>query len=201
MAQSVTSPTLTSTRPAAAVPAGDRMAFIDNLRWLVIGMVVIMHACVTYSGLGSWYYKEPSTLGVASTLVFSVYQSFAQAFFMGMLFLIAAYFIPRAYDRKGFGRFVRDRLFRLGVPTLVYMLILNPLTDLLAQASRGQAIGSPLPSGCPCGSFSEAWAALSPGPWTRSAAGFTGRRPATPCGNPSSACQSASGSSRCTASA
>ena len=134
MAQSVTSSALSGTRPAMAVSDGSRMAFIDNLRWLVIGMVVVMHACVTYSGLGSWYYKEPAALGVASTLVFSVYQSFAQAFFMGMLFLIAAYFVPRAYDRKGFGRFVRDRLFRLGVPTLVYMLILHPLTELLAQA-------------------------------------------------------------------
>ncbi len=140
MAQLVSSPTLTGTRVAAAASEGSRMAFIDNLRWLVIGMVVVMHACVTYSGMGSWYYKEPGSLGVASTLVFSVYQSFAQAFFMGMLFLIAAYFIPRAYDRKGFGRFVRDRLFRLGVPTLVYMLILHPLTELLAMSSRGQPI-------------------------------------------------------------
>lgn len=140
MAQMARSPALTGVQPTAGAHAGNRMAFIDNLRWLVISMVVVMHACVTYSGLGSWYYKEPSALGVASTLVFSVYQSFAQAFFMGLLFLIAAYFIPRAYDRKGFGRFVRDRLFRLGVPTLVYMLILNPLTDLLATGSGGQAI-------------------------------------------------------------
>jgi len=116
------------------------MAFIDNLRWLVIGMVVVMHACVTYSGLGSWYYKEPSALGPASKLVFSVYQSFAQAFFMGLLFLIGAYFIPRAYDRKGFGRFVRDRLFRLGVPTLVYMLVLNPLIALIMAAFKGQPL-------------------------------------------------------------
>jgi len=118
------------------------MAFIDNLRWLVIGMVVVMHACVTYSGLGSWYYKEPSAPGAASLLVFSAYQSFAQAFFMGLLFLIGAYFIPRAYDRKGFGRFVRDRLFRLGVPTLAYMLILNPLISLIMAAFRGQPIAA-----------------------------------------------------------
>jgi len=134
-----------SSAPAAVVPAAgasgaSRMAFIDNLRWLVISMVVVMHACVTYSGLGSWYYKEPSALEAASQLAFSFYQSFAQAFFMGLLFFIGAYFIPRAYGRKGFGRFVRDRLVRLGVPTLVYMLVLNPLIALIIAAFKGQAI-------------------------------------------------------------
>jgi glucans biosynthesis protein C len=140
MAEAVRSPGPSAARPAAGAPETSRMAFIDNLRWLVIGMVVIMHACVTYSGLGSWYYKEPSALGAASMLVFSAYQSFAQAFFMGLLFLIGAYFIPRAYDRKGFGRFVRDRLFRLGVPTLVYMLVLNPLIALIMASFKGQAL-------------------------------------------------------------
>ena len=140
MAQMARSPSHTGVQPGAA--AGNRMAFVDNLRWLVIGMVVVMHACVAYSGIGSWYYKEPSAPGVASTLVFSVYQSFAQAFFMGMLFLIAAYFIPRAYDRRGFGRFVRDRLFRLGVPTLVYMLVINPLIALIMASFKGQAVSA-----------------------------------------------------------
>ena len=140
MAEEAPSPGRAAARPAAGASEASRLAFIDNLRWLVIGMVVVMHACVTYSGLGSWYYKEPSALGAPSLLVFSFYQSFAQAFFMGLLFLIAAYFIPRSYDRKGFGRFVRDRLFRLGVPTLVYMLILNPLISLIMAAFKGQAL-------------------------------------------------------------
>jgi glucans biosynthesis protein C len=140
MAEAARNPAPAASRPAAGAPEASRMAFIDNLRWLVIGMVVVMHACVTYSGLGSWYYKEPSAVGAASMLAFSAYQSFAQAFFMGLLFLIGAYFIPRAYDRKGFGRFVRDRLFRLGVPTLAYMLVLNPLIALIMAAFKGQPL-------------------------------------------------------------
>jgi surface polysaccharide O-acyltransferase-like enzyme len=45
---------------------------------------------------------------------------------MGVLFLVAGYFVPAAYDRKGFTRFVRDRLIRLGLPALLYMLIIHP---------------------------------------------------------------------------
>jgi hypothetical protein len=33
-----------------------RMAYIDNLRALMIIFVVMVHTGVTYSGLGSWYY-------------------------------------------------------------------------------------------------------------------------------------------------
>ena len=87
-------------------PAGARLAYIDNLRWTVIAMVVLMHACVTYSGMGSWFYVERTTQDIASTLVFGIYQSFAQAFFMGLLFFLAGTLVPAAYDRKGFLRFV-----------------------------------------------------------------------------------------------
>jgi hypothetical protein len=47
---------------------------------------------------------------------------------MGFMFLLAGYFVPAAYDRKGFGRFLYDRWLRLGVPSLAYMLIVHPLT-------------------------------------------------------------------------
>jgi glucan biosynthesis protein C len=114
-----------------------RIAYIDNIRWLMIAMVVAMHACVTYSGLGSWFYIEPLQQDIASTLVFAFYQTFAQGFFMGILFLIAGTFIPRAYDRKGFFRFVLDRLVRLGIPTVVFMLVLNPLIRVIIGLFEG----------------------------------------------------------------
>jgi glucan biosynthesis protein C len=108
-----------------------RLAFIDNLRWLVIVMVVLVHVCVTYSGLGGWYYKEGNALDLGSRLVFYAFELFSQSFFMGLLFLLAGAFVPGAYDRKGFGRFSLDRLVRLGVPTAVFMFILHPLTELI----------------------------------------------------------------------
>jgi glucans biosynthesis protein C len=126
--------------PAQGLPAGSRMFFVDQLRWLVIVMVVVVHTVVTYSGIGSWYYVEPAKAGIAAQLVFTLYQSFSQAFFMGLLFLVAAAFVPAAYDRKGFGRFLRDRLFRLGVPTLLYMLVLDPVIALSMALFRGQPV-------------------------------------------------------------
>ena len=108
-----------------------RLDWIDNLRWLMIVMVVLVHVCVTYSGLGGWYYKEGQKLDLAATIVFFAYELWSQAFFMGFLFLLAGYFVPAAYDRKGAGRFALDRLVRLGAPTVVFMFVLHPLTELI----------------------------------------------------------------------
>ncbi|MBE0699179.1 MAG: acyltransferase family protein, partial [Anaerolineaceae bacterium] len=52
--------------------------------------------------------------------------AFTQAYFMGILFLVAGYFIPGAYDKKGFRRFINDRFVRLGIPSLIYMLVIHP---------------------------------------------------------------------------
>ena len=105
-----------------------RLDFVDNLRWVMIVLVVSMHAAVTYSHLGSWYFMEdpkPSTLVMA---VFATYQVCLQAFFMGLLFCIAGYFVPSAFDRKGFGKFLWDRAIRLGLPSLFFMLLVQPVT-------------------------------------------------------------------------
>ncbi len=49
------------------------------------------------------------------------------SFFMGLFFLLSGYFLPGAYDRKGAGAFLRDRLLRLGVPLLITALMFAPL--------------------------------------------------------------------------
>ncbi len=106
--------------------SGRRLYFADNIRSFVIVQVVVLHAAVTYSSLGRWYYRELAALGPLTTLSFGIIQSFIQAYSLGLLFLVAGYFVPASFRRKGAGRFLRDRAVRLGVPALIYMLIINP---------------------------------------------------------------------------
>jgi fucose 4-O-acetylase-like acetyltransferase len=114
-----------------------RLLFIDNIRWSMIILVLSMHACDTYSPFGNWYYTDRQAMGFGARLFFGVYQSFLQAFFMAVLFFIAGFFSAAAYDRKGFSRFVRDRLIRLGLPTLLYMLVIGPLTQYFLSRTWG----------------------------------------------------------------
>jgi fucose 4-O-acetylase-like acetyltransferase len=116
---------------AAAVP-GPRLLFIDNVRWAMIVLVLGMHAAVTYSPLGSWYYREHPAVGPLGTLFFATFQGLLQGFFMALLFFVAGYFARSSYDAKGAGGFMAGRLRRLGLPTLLFMVALGPLTTYLA---------------------------------------------------------------------
>lgn len=114
-----------------------RLLYIDNLRLLVITFVVVQHLAVTYSGFGSWYYFESATLDTLSTIWFAFYLSFQQAYFMGLLFLIAGYFAAGSYDRKGFEPFVGERFRRLMVPTLIYMVAITPFIEWVELGTTG----------------------------------------------------------------
>lgn len=104
-----------------------RLPFVDNLRSSLLFLVVAFHTTITYSHIGSWYYSEPGRVDGASAVAFFTFEGHCQAFFMGLLFLLAGYFVPSAYDRKGFRRFLGARLIRLGVPSLVYIFVIQPV--------------------------------------------------------------------------
>jgi glucans biosynthesis protein C len=114
-----------------------RLLFIDNIRWTMILLVLSMHAVDTYSPFGNWYYRDHAPVGFGTALFFGTYQSFLQAFFMALLFFIAGYFAVASYDRKGFARFIGDRAVRLGIPTLLYMMAIGPLTQYFLSRSWG----------------------------------------------------------------
>ena len=56
-----------------------------------------------------------------------------------MGFLLAGYFVPRSYERKGLHRFVKDRWSRIGVPLLIFVLVVHvPVVYLLAGVLHWQ---------------------------------------------------------------
>jgi glucan biosynthesis protein C len=126
-----------TTGAATEARSGSRILFIDNIRWSMILLVLSMHACDTYSPFGNWYYVDRQKAGLGTTIFFGAYQSFLQAFFMAVLFFVAGYFSAAAYDRKGFSQFVRDRAVRLGLPTLLYMFVIGPLTQYFLSGTWG----------------------------------------------------------------
>jgi glucans biosynthesis protein C len=121
--------TIVRTTEAAKPAASEsRLLFVDNIRWMLIVLVICHHAAVTYSHVGGWYYVDGPNPGLATTFLFATFETFNQAYFMGFLFLIAGYFVPRALDSKGPSRFLRDRAARLGLPALLFMLVIHPFT-------------------------------------------------------------------------
>jgi glucan biosynthesis protein C len=105
-----------------------RLAFIDNLRIFLVILVILHHLALTYGAEGPWYYHE----GQADTITATVLMLFVavnEAFFMGLYFLIAAYFVPPSLERKGSRQFLTERFLRLGVPLAVQLLVVAPLVS------------------------------------------------------------------------
>ena len=108
---------------------GNRIAYLDNVRSLVIILVITIHSGVTYSGFGDWYYVEgsPEKLSIFGMVFFGLIQSFLQAWTMGALFFISAYFATKALAKRAPLNFVKERLFRLGLPLVLYVFVISPV--------------------------------------------------------------------------
>lgn len=114
-------PDRTATLPATAADAIDtrRLAFIDNMRILMITMVIAHHAGQPYGPTGGFWPITDARHAPILGPFFTVNASFG----MGLFFLISAAFLPASYDRKGPRAFLRDRLRRIGLPLLAGTLL------------------------------------------------------------------------------
>ena len=115
-----------------------RLAYLDNVRSLVIFLVIAMHSAVTYSGLGNWYYIEGSAdkLSTFGMIFFGFIQSNIQAWTMGALFFISSYLASKALAKHGTMKFIKERLFRLGIPLLLYVFIISPFIHYIMHKRR-----------------------------------------------------------------
>jgi peptidoglycan/LPS O-acetylase OafA/YrhL len=132
----------TENAPQAASGKPSRLFFIDHLRAALVILVVLHHLALVYGGIPPFYYYEPPdpTTDLLAGLVFLAFVLVNQAWFMGALFLIAGYFTPGSFDRKGPGSFLKARLLRLGIPLIVFIFVLSPISWLglyLLPASQG----------------------------------------------------------------
>jgi hypothetical protein len=111
-----------------------RLLFIDNIRILLMCLVITTHSAVTYGGSGDWYYTDFGS-DTFAPVILTLINSLNQSFFMGFFLFISAYFITGSLERKGTSRYVHGRLLRLGIPLLVWIVFINPLLQYLIRAT------------------------------------------------------------------
>lgn len=111
--------------------ASSRHTYVDNLKVILIALVIVGHAILGYTEFDSWSYADVRevTLAPVTTIVLLVLAAPFGLLVIPLLFLIAGLLTPPSAERKGTGRFVRDRLLRLGVPFIVFALLVWPLLE------------------------------------------------------------------------
>ena len=95
-----------------------RLPYLDTLKIVLTLLVVFHHAAEPYYLDSAWPYK-PSNTDEMMPWIWH-FLSVNAAFFMGLFFLIAGYFVPRSYDKQGFKVFIQKKLMRLGIPVVIF---------------------------------------------------------------------------------
>ncbi len=131
-------------RVSAEQWARQRQRYLDNLKVLLIALIIAGHAIVGYSGLDWWSYGEVRevTLSPVTEVVLLVLAGPFALVLIPVLFLVAGLLSQPSLQRKGAGAYARDRLLRLGVPFAVFVLVLQPLAMYVMERSLAGYTGS-----------------------------------------------------------
>jgi peptidoglycan/LPS O-acetylase OafA/YrhL len=110
-----------------------RLVFIDALRVAAIAFVIIHHAAQAYGPTGGFWPVHDS----AQSSWFTPFYTANAAFGMALMFLLAGYFVPPSYDRKGARRFLTGRWLRIGIPLVILVLLVHlPVVYLIGRTPQ-----------------------------------------------------------------
>ena len=106
-----------------------RLFFIDNMRGFLTILVVMHHISLVYgASVQGFYYAEPPYTDPVAFITLLIFALVNQSWFMGAFFLLAGYFTPGSYNRKGTSSFLKDKLLRLGIPIVVFYFVISPIS-------------------------------------------------------------------------
>ncbi|MEG2290201.1 MAG: acyltransferase family protein [Clostridium sp.] len=106
---------------------GNRIPFLDNIRTLMVVLVLIFHAGAAYSSaVDFWPFHERSSSGLID-----FYMLLGDVFMMSTLFFIAGYFAMPSYNKRGGRGFLKDKFKILGIPWLVITVLILPIIDYI----------------------------------------------------------------------
>jgi hypothetical protein len=131
-------------RTRTAPPSMARRSYLDNIRTLLIVVIIVVHAVIGYADFsGAWPYSDVAERYLSWPTVVVVFGAASPFLILmiAMLFLAAGLVTPASLDRKGPGRFARGRLLRLGLPFAVFLLFW-PALEYALYRPLGHVSGS-----------------------------------------------------------
>lgn len=126
----------TISRSALSGSSPNRLYFLDHLRAVVILLVIVLHASITYMAFPPewWYVLEPE-----NSLFFTAVVLLLDVPLMLILFFVAGFFAYPSIERHGVKSFLRQKAKRLGLPWVVGVVFLAPPVAYLITVTRNFA--------------------------------------------------------------
>ena len=137
--------------PPVSTSRGDRLAYLDWLRFLVVLSLAPFHAAISFTGMGSVYvYDTPvrdilrsgSTPVGVGPLALTEFTVFMDNWFMHLLFLVSGIGAALSLRKRNGAQFMGERCNRLLVPLLIGTVLLVSIQSWLRALSFGKFSGS-----------------------------------------------------------
>ena len=118
--------------PSSISREKERIFFFDNIRYLLVFLVVVFHMTCSYSHYTTWWAVNDD-----NSVFFDYLMRFLNIFLMPVLFFIAGYFTLPSLDRSGTWLFIKKKFIRLGIPWLIGVILVPPIRIYIYEYSRG----------------------------------------------------------------
>src|SRR5919197_6498998 len=116
---------LTALRGSSSGAGESRISTTSRCSWS--WGVIAVHTAIIYGVDGSFYLEGYDSMSDVSVGVLTAFVAVGFLFGLGAFFLIAGRLSGPSLDRKGPRRFLVDRLVRLGIPIVFYVLVIAPV--------------------------------------------------------------------------
>lgn len=102
--------------------ASARVTFIDNLRYLMVVLVIAYHAVAAYAIVAPHWTVHDTSMFAAD-----IVRELFDVFMMPILFFVAGYFALPSLKKKGVWRFLEDKVRRILIPWALAVFLVAPL--------------------------------------------------------------------------
>ena len=110
-----------------------RILFLDNLRYLMVLGVVVLHSATSYSNIVPWWCVKEAN---QNAIFFDILLLLLDVFLMPVLYFIAGYFATPSFQSKGTRNFLKRKLKRLGLPLLIGIPLIGPSFSYIYHYTR-----------------------------------------------------------------
>jgi len=104
------------------VSVSARVTFLDNIRYLVIVLVLVYHSVAAYATVAPWWFYHDASFFAAD-----ITRELLDVFIMPVLFFVAGYFALPSLQKRTVWKFLVDKARRLLIPWVLAVLIITPL--------------------------------------------------------------------------
>ncbi|PJZ55583.1 acyltransferase family protein [Leptospira barantonii] len=124
---SLTKPTLTKNRK--------RLFYLDNLRSFALLLGLVFHVAIVYAA----EIKYPLRNEERSEF-FDVFGEWVHIFRMPLFFFLSGYFTEAIFRAKALKDFLRMRIFRIFIPTVIGILLFAPMQSYISILQSGEQV-------------------------------------------------------------